>query len=64
MGNQDQKENKDTKEKKDYADLEENTLPPIVTKNVVLPMSSIGIGLIYGVIVVLLTAFGLFFRNR
>jgi len=57
-------ESGDAKEKQDFADLEENSLPPIVTKNVVLPMSQFGIGPVYGLIVIALTAFGLFFRKR
>lgn len=43
---------------------EDGSLPPIVAKNVVLPMSSVGIGPVFFIITALLTAFGIIFRNR
>jgi len=43
---------------------EGGTLPPIVAKNVVLPMSSVGIGPVFFIIAALFTAFGIVFRNR
>ena len=46
------------------ADPEGNELPPIVATEVKMPMSVFGIGPVFGIIAVLLTAFGIIFRKR
>ncbi len=42
----------------------DSVLPPIVAKEVVMPMSSYGIGPVFTLIAVALTVLGIFFRNR
>lgn len=58
------KEREHDREEDDYSDLEEGQLKPIVTKTLKTPMSVYGIGPVFGLIALVLTAAGIFFRNR
>jgi len=48
----------------DFSDINGDSLAPIVAKDIILPMSSYGIGPVFCGIAVFLTAFGIFFRQR
>ena len=54
----------DVKAADDFADLKGAELEPIVVKEVVMPMSSFGIGPVFGIIAIGLTAFGIIFRDK
>ena len=58
-GNKDANDESTAKIVEDLSDL-----PPIVAKDVVMPMSSFGIGPVFGGIAIVLTGLGIFFRNR
>ena len=66
MENQEIKENAEetAEEKTTEEPVNLSDLPPIVSKNVVMPMSSFGIGPVFGAIAVVLTVLGIVFRKR
>ena len=58
------KEREFDREEDDYSDLEEGQLAPIVVKNVKVPMSTYGIGPVFGLIAIVLTIAGIIFRDK
>ncbi|MBR0146639.1 MAG: isoprenylcysteine carboxylmethyltransferase family protein [Eubacterium sp.] len=58
------KERENDREEDDYSDLEEGQLAPIVTKAVKTPMSTYGVGPLFGLIAIALTIAGIVFRDK
>ena len=58
------KDREHDREEDDYSDIENDELAPIVATDIKVPMSTYGIGPVFGLIAIALTVFGIVFRDK